>query len=280
MSGRPLTPRLPRAAALLLPLLLCACPQRPAPPPRVTVDLRGDGVTFIVPGARRGETVSATLLTPAGPVTRSEQAHTTGPLRLRLPYWRAGRTPYVVKVAGGRVEGQLTLAPGQPVTPLTLKVGARGVRVTQPRPPALVLHPTDGRGNVTDLPVRVLILRPDGLTLRRTEPVRHLTAWTFLPPGRVTGLLRVTATTGSAAGEVGEVDLLPGPARRADRARDGLYVDVRDALGNAVTPQEALTVTGRQGDWNVEVPLSPVEGRAQSPVPLPPGARVRAEELP
>lgn len=38
-------------------------------------------------------------------------------------------------------------------------------------------------------------------------------------------------------------------------------------------------MTARDGDWNVEVPLTPVEGRARSPAPLPPGVRVQAEEL-
>ncbi|WP_189072922.1 hypothetical protein [Deinococcus sedimenti] len=90
------------------------------------------------------------------------------------------------------------------------------------------------------------------------------------------------ATTGGAAGEVGEVDLLPGPARQLRPApeRPGLYRDVRDALGNPVTPDEALTLTGVDRGWNVDVPLTPVEGRALSPVDVPGRPRVRGEALP
>ncbi len=266
--------------ALTLAALLGGC--RPAPPgraPQVTV-VTGSGVTFVLSGAPRGAPVTVTLLTPAGALRRAARAGPGGNARVPVPYARAGLTPYVVTAGAARVEGQLRLTPGAPRTPLTLKVGARAVRVTQPRPPALVLHPLDADGNVTARPVELLIRRPDGARLRRVAPVQHLTAWTLLPPGRVTGLLRVTATTGDAAGEVGEVDLLPGPARRAAALpAAALDVELRDALGNLVAPLEAVTATARDGDWNVEVPLSPVEGRARSPAALPAGARLQGEEL-
>jgi len=279
------TRRWPPVLALLLSALLAAllggcraAPDRAAPQLAARADVTGVTVTLSGAGVRRGDRATLTLFTPAGAVRLPGRAAQGGQLVLTAPYVRAGLIPFEVQYAGHRLRGELRRAPGAPVTPLTLKVGARGVRVSQVRPPALVLHPLDAQGNVTDLPVDTVIRRPDGVTLRRRVTPTHLTAWTFLPPGRVTGLLRVVATTGDAAGEVGEVDVLPGPARslRGDR---GAYRDIRDALGNPVTPDESLTVTARDGDWNVEVPLTPVEGRARSPAPLPPGARVQAEEL-
>lgn len=263
---------------LCLTLAACATPGREPPTLSTSISARDVTVTLSGAGIRRGDRATLTLFTPAGAVHVNGRATQGGQLALNAPYTRAGLTPFSVQIGGQRLGGELRLRPGAPVTPLTLKVGARGVRVTQGRPPALVLHPLDDQGNVTDLPVDILIRRPDGVNLRRRVPVTHLTAWSFLPPGRVTGLMRVVATTGSAAGEVGEVDLLPGPARAVRRDGD-LYRDIRDELGNPVTPAEAITVTGRDGPWNAEVPLTPVEGRARSPVPVPDGAQAQAEEL-
>ncbi|WP_155300036.1 hypothetical protein [Deinococcus kurensis] len=276
--------RAPLARWLGLGLLLSAChPAPPGPPPTLTAQPDAGGVTFVLsgPGVRRGEQARVTLLTPAGALRYAGRADRGGQLRVRAAYLRAGLTPYVVEYAGRRRAGQFRRLPGPPVTPLTLKVGARAVRVTAPRPPALVLHPLDAQGNVSALPVDVLIRRPDGTSLRRRVPVEHLTAWTLLPPGRVTGLMRVVATTGDAAGEVGEVDLLPGPVRQAavSPGDSGAYRDLRDRLGNPVTDDEALSLTGRAGEWNVEVPLSPAGGRARSPVTPPSGARLQAEDL-
>lgn len=242
------------------------------------------GLAVTVSGADLpgGVPVTVTLFGPAGEtVTRA--ATQPGQVTLNIPYARAGLTPYLVQVGPHRFDGRVTLRPGQPVTPLTLKVGARGVRVNRPRPPALVLHPLDAQGNVTDLPVRVLIERPDGVTLRPVVPVRHLTAWTFLPPGRVTGLLRVTAVTGEAAGEVGEVDLLPGPVVRASGPGGAgtdlpRVTDLLDELGNRVVDGEAMLLEGQADGWNVQVPLTPVAGQAQGFQEVPDG-RARGEEL-
>ena len=283
-----------RRVHLLLPLLLLlagACSRAPSafnrPSLSVTPSTReqvAPALAFTFSGADlpAGAPVTVTLFGPAGETTTRAPAR-AGQFTLTVPYFRAGLTPYLAQVGPHRFEGRVTLQPGQPVTPLTLKVGARGVRVNRPRPPALVLHPLDAQGNVTDLPVRVLIERPDGVTLRPVVQVRHLTAWTFLPPGRVTGLLRVTAVTGDAAGEVGEVDLLPGPlvtARGPVGAAGGLprVSDLRDELGNRVVDGEATLLEGQADGWNVQVPLTPVAGEAVGAQGLP-GGRVRAEEL-
>ncbi|GGR57984.1 hypothetical protein GCM10008959_19620 [Deinococcus seoulensis] len=264
-----------------------SAPEQPAPdgtgsPLRADTPALGLAVTVSGADLPGGVPVTVTLFGPAGEtVTRA--ATRPGQVTLTVPYARAGLTPYLVQVGPHRFEGRVTLRPGQPVTPLTLKVGARGVRVNRPRPPALVLHPLDAQGNVTDLPVRVLIERPDGVTLRPVVPVRHLTAWTFLPPGRVTGLLRVTAVTGDAAGEVGEVDLLPGPVVSAS-GPGGVGTalprvsDLRDELGNRVVDGEAMLLEGQVDGWNVQVPLTPVAGQAQGFGALPDG-QARAEEL-
>lgn len=119
-------------------------------------------------------------------------------------------------------------------------------------------------------PVTVRMERQDGVTLRRAVPVEDLTAWVFLPPGRVTGLMSVTAVTGGAAGEV---DLLPGPLSRArPEAAAGRWAELRDRLGNRVVGNEAAVLTAVEDSWNVQVPFTPAV--------LPPGARLQAEEVP
>ncbi|GGR92243.1 hypothetical protein [Deinococcus sedimenti] len=159
--------------------LLCSCgaPARTTPPAVFTrMDGAGLQVTLSGPAVTRGTRATVTLLTGAGTLVTEGRAEENGLLRVLVSYRRAGRTPFTVDVAGHRLRGEVQREPDAPVTPLTLKVGARAVRVTQGRPPALVLHPLDRHGNVTRLPVDVLIRRPDGVTLRRTRPVEYLTS--------------------------------------------------------------------------------------------------------
>ncbi|GAA0502086.1 hypothetical protein [Deinococcus depolymerans] len=271
---------------LLGPLALLAC--APAgqsgafPRPSLNVTVTPDDLRFTLSGRDlpAGRPVTATLFGPAGPgVTRARTG--AGQVTLRVPFVRAGVTPYEVRVGPHLFTGEVRRAPGVPVSPLTLKVGGRAVRVTRPRPPALVLHPTDRHGNVTAWPVRVRVERPDGVVWNRVVPVSHLGAWTFLPPGRVTGLMTVTAVTGGAAGESGEVDLLPGPLERftALRAAGGVRLSaLRDALGNRVVDQEAAQLTGQEDGWNVQVPVTVVSGGAAPPWPLR-SARLEAEQV-
>lgn len=269
------------ASVLLALLVACADPPRPFARPSLTVRVGPDDLRFTLagPDLPAGERAEVSLFGPAGEtVTRAGTQ--AGQVTLRVPSVRAGAVPFEVRVGPHRFEGQVRREPGEPVSPLTLKVGGRAVRVTQPRPPALVLHPTDRHGNVTRRPVTVRMERPDGVTLRRAVPVKHLTAWVFLPPGRVTGLMSVTAVTGGAAGESGEVDLLPGPLSRArPEEAAGRWAELRDRLGNRVVENEAAVLTAVDDGWNVQVPFTPVAGAA-TPAVLPPGARVEAEEVP
>lgn len=271
--------------ALLVVLAACAGAPRPFARPSLTVSVQPDDLRFTLagPDLPPGERIEASLFGPAGEtVTRGRTQ--AGQVTLRVPFVRAGVTPFEVRVGPHRFAGQVRREPGEPVSPLTLKVGGRAVRVTQPRPPALVLHPVDRHGNVTRLPVTVRMERPDGVTRRRVVPVEHLTAWVFLPPGRVTGLMSVTAVTGGAAGESGEVDLLPGPLSQLRPGGAGpsgsvaRWSELRDRLGNRVVENEAAVLTGQEDGWNVQVPLTTVAGEAA--VGWPGADRPEAEELP
>lgn len=283
--------RLGLSALLALTVLLGACAGTPRPfaRPSLTVSVQPDDLRFTLagPDLPPGERIEASLFGPAGEtVTRGRTQ--AGQVTLRVPFVRAGVTPFEVRVGPHRFAGQVRREPGEPVSPLTLKVGGRAVRVTQPRPPALVLHPVDRHGNVTRLPVTVRMERPDGVTRRRVVPVEHLTAWVFLPPGRVTGLMSVTAVTGGAAGESGEVDLLPGPLSQlrpgagmqggGQQGGSARWSELRDRLGNRVVENEAAVLTGQEDGWNVQVPLTPVAGEAA--VGWPGADRPEAEELP
>lgn len=274
--------RAPRLIAPLLAGLLatglgsCAGPG-PLPRPVVDVSLTASHTTFVLGGPRlpAGVPVTVTLFTPTGTRTVTARTARAG-LELRVPYARAGLTPYRIQVGPHVLSGALTRRPGPSVTPLILKIGARAVRVSAPRPPALVLHPLDAQGNVADQPVLVRSARPDGRLWQVTRPVSHLYAWTFLPTGSRPGRMHVVATSGSAAGEVGDVDVLPGPPAAARWTAPTRVDSLRDALGNRLGDGESLSVQATVGGWNLQVPLTPVNGRAALPLPAPQG-RVSAE---
>ena len=186
--------------------------------PSVTVDVAAEEVSFTL--SEGGEAlppnlnVRLTLATPAGPLVA--EAVTTGEVtRLTLPYVRAGLTPYQLSVGDVVLEGAFSKAPGPPVTPLTLNIGARAAQVTLNHDPALVLHPLDAQENVSDMPVLTYALYPGGEVWERTLTPHRLIAWTFIPTGDDVGTLKVSAVSGDARGERGEVDLLPGEVSAA-----------------------------------------------------------------
>ncbi|WP_425145199.1 hypothetical protein [Deinococcus sp.] len=298
--------RLPRRAAwwLLAALLLGVAvgwhtltgrPAEAEPPrfarPLLRVSPDAAGVTFTlsaVPGDRLpdGVPVRLVLSTPAGPL--QELASTRfGRTDLKVPYVRAGLTGYDLTLAGHRYRGSWWRNPGPAVTPLRLKVGARAVRVVGDPPPALVIHPQDAQGNVSNLPVLVRVQQPSvqaqpGTLWTRQVAVRHLLAWAFLPVGPRTGTLQVTASVGDAHGERAEVDLLPGPAAQArfraplGRApasgRDGWQLElaaVRDRLDNPVLDGSSVTLLG-QGTEHFSVTRQTVGGALRLSLPAAP----------
>ena len=198
---------------------------------------------------RSGVPWMAILYTPAGPIA-ARGVTRDGVSTLWIKHVRAGLLPYRVLIGNAatpeyRFEGTVWRKPGLPITPLDLKVGARAARVVGNRPPALVLHPLDARQNVSDQPVLVRAKRPDRGNFTRTIPVKHLTAWTYIPTGLKTGVLRISASSAGARGERAEVDVQPGPVVSgtlntitagvpADRREwwDLRLENAKDALGN------------------------------------------------
>lgn len=198
---------------------------------------------------RPGVPWMAILYTPAGPIA-ARGVTGNGASSLWIKHVRAGLLPYRVLIGDSatlmyRFEGTVWRKPGLPITPLDLKVGARAARVVGNRPPALVLHPLDTRQNVSDQPVLVRARRPDRRNFTRTIPVKHLTAWTYIPTGLKTGVLKITASSAGARGERAEVDVQPGPVVSgtlntitasvpADRREwwDLRLENAKDALGN------------------------------------------------
>ena len=263
-----------RVVLLVLLLLLAACAHKDAdtPPPQMDVSTTATATIFLLTGPQLpgGLPVTVTLFTPAGTVR--VQGHTErGRAELSVPYARAGLTPYRVQVGRQVVTGELRRDPGPPVTPLQLKIGARAIRVTWIRPPALVLHPVDAQGNVSALPVTVRSTRPDGTVVTATMTPQHLYAWTWLPTSRVPGVMHVVATTGQAAGEVGDVDVLPGPPARARWTAPQRVDALADTYGNRLEDGEALTVEDRRDGWNTTLPVTPVNARAALPQAMPGG---------
>jgi hypothetical protein len=190
----------------------------------------------------------AILYTPAGPLIARGLTDSGRTSTVSIRHVRAGLLAYRVIVGDGqwRFDGSVTRHPGLPITPLDLKVGARAARVVGNRPPALVLHPLDAQQNVSDEPILVRAERPDRITFTRRIRVEHLTAWTYIPTGLRTGVLKVSASSAGARGERAEVDVQPGPIAGgklrahtdsvpADRREwwDVRLEDGRDALGNA-----------------------------------------------
>ena len=203
-------------------------------------DPRGQALTAGVPW-------KAILYTPAGPLIARGLTDSGRTSTLSIRHVRAGLLAYRVIVGNDRwrFNGSITRRPGLPITPLDLKVGARAARVVGNRPPALVLHPLDAQQNVSDEPIQVRAERPDFTAFTRRIRVAHLTAWTYIPTGLRTGVLKISASSAGARGERAEVDVQPGPIAGgklrayndsvpADRREwwDVRLEAGRDALGN------------------------------------------------
>jgi hypothetical protein len=229
--------------------------------PQAEVEIKPQGVAFRIvdehgQAFRAGLPVRLTLATAAGPLVRT--AETTGqPLILEFPYVRAGTVPYMLRVAGAVSEGTLVRQPGAAVSPLSFKLSPQAVAVTTGRRPALVIHPLDANDNVTDQPIKVAAFYPSGKAVKQLAQVRHLIAWTLLPPPKSVGTLNVSVASGRARGERGELEVLPGFVNTASLSasagevpagdRDPWQLDLmgaQDGFGNEVTDGMAISFAG------------------------------------
>jgi hypothetical protein len=220
--------------------------------PKLEVMADRKQVQFSLREARGQELIAgvpwkAILYTPAGPLIARGLTDSDRTNMLSIRHVRAGVLAYRVIVGDDewRFNGSVTRHPGLPITPLDLKVGARAARVVGNRPPALVLHPLDAQQNVSNEPILVRAERPDRIAFTRRIRVEHLTAWTYIPTGLRTGVLKISASSAGARGERAEVDVQPGPIAGgklrihndsvpADRREwwDVRLEAGRDALGN------------------------------------------------
>jgi hypothetical protein len=256
--------------------------------PNLSVRVEAARVQFVLQARakplRPGVPWMAILYTPAGPIAARGKTRSGETSMLSIKHVRAGLLPYKVLIGATldqrnqkpdlpepfRFEGTVSRKPGLPITPLDLKVGARAARVVGNRPPALVLHPLDVRQNVSDQSVLVRARRPDRGNFTRTIPVKHLTAWTYIPTGLKTGVLKITASSAGAMGERAEVDVQPGPVVSgtlktitasvpADRREwwDLRLENAKDALGN-------LSLNGTVVEFNSR--LAPSRSAPKTPV--------------
>ena len=226
----------------------------------------------------------AILYTPAGPlIARGLTDSSTSTLSIR--HVRAGLLAYRVIIGDDqwRFNGSVTRQPGLPITPLDLKVGARAARVVGNRPPALVLHPLDAQQNVSDEPILVRAERPDRIAFTRRIRVKHLTAWTYIPTGLRTGVLKVSASSAGARGERAEVDVQPGPIAGGElRAHiegvptdrrewwDVRFEDAHDALGNAALNGTAVEFSSQIDATRMRLFATRPTVRATASIDLPP----------
>jgi hypothetical protein len=245
----------------------------------------------------KGLRITINLETPAGIVTTSGITGENAAFQLEVPYVRAGFLPFTIYIGDAVLHGMVNRKPGAAVNPLQLNVGARAVRISDPRTPALVLHPLDAQGNVSDDPILVRAARPDGTGFERAIRVQHLLAWTPITPGLRIGTLRIAAQAGVgvetnssaegsiARGERAEVDLQPGTVVTArftatpnvllSGTRDALslrFQNARDAFGNNAL-DGSIAEFGTQGDWQLFAvrPLVRAEASLSLTPQLPPG---------
>lgn len=206
--------------------------------------------------------VQVTLSTPAGPLV--ETLKLEGSADLKIPYVRAGLLPYLIEAGGKRFKGQTSRAAGNPITPLSLNVGARAARVVGDRPPAVVVHPLDRDLNVADVPVQIQTEKPDGQRWKTTLKVKHLLAWGYLPEstGGRTGKMQVSAVALQARTESAVVDLQPGftragtltaPVNRVTLGTQTVWrlqgLGLMDQEGNPILDGTAVHVRGSGEGW-------------------------------
>jgi hypothetical protein len=206
------------------------------------------------------------LETPAGLYVQNTTTKAGSTQAVFFPYRRAGEGLYSVKLAEFQAQGQFFRNSLAAVNPLQLHVGARAVRLDTRRPPALVLHPVDINGNVSQEPITVTTQNPDGQRRQTQIRSQHLVAWTWLPVGTKTGVLLVSAQTSRAFGERAEVDLLAGATRSGqlkvqnlssgNPSRDPVTLrleNVQDQFGNPATEGSATEFISRSSlaGWNL-----------------------------
>lgn len=249
-------------------------------PPRVMVQELEQGLEFWLDGQQLPPNLAwrVWLSTNAGAVVG--RATTTGQ-RLLVPWTRAGLIHYQVDVGSHQIHGQIRRLPSKAITPLKLNIGARAVRVNANRVPALVLHPIDQQGNVSNDPIQVQINRPDGTLLQRQIKVKHLLAWTWLPSGTKTGLLKVQVNTQEARGERGEVDVLPNltaeaqfqvQARTATSDRERLLLSLtnaKDQFGNPILNGTSVEFFAQNSIWALFSTRTLVRQSAEVKLPIP-----------
>lgn len=206
--------------------------------------------------------VQVTLSTPAGPLVKTFQLE--GAADLKIPYVRAGLLPYLIEAGGKRFKGQTSRTAGNPITPLSLNVGARAARVVGDRPPAVVVHPLDRDLNVADVPVQIQTEKPNGERWKTTLKVKHLLAWGYLPEpnGGKTGKMQVSAVALQARTESAVVDLQPGftrtgtltnPVNRVALGTQTVWrlqaLGLMDQEGNPILDGTAVHVRGSGEGW-------------------------------
>jgi hypothetical protein len=226
--------------------------------------------------------ITVWLETAAGIIVREAKTRKQAEQTLFFSYQRAGLILYRVKVAEYVSRGELTRVPANPIHPLKLNVGARAVRLDTSRPPALVMHPLDAQGNVSNTPITVTTLLPNGQLQEKIIRSQHLVAWTWLPVGRRTGLLRISAQTPTAFAERSEVDLLSGATTQANfslspsslnsATRDDLSLSLRNAqdqFGNPAVEGSAVEFSSIQAlTWNFFMVRSLVRSTASAKMSL------------
>ncbi|TAE46246.1 MAG: hypothetical protein EAZ89_20460 [Bacteroidetes bacterium] len=263
--------------------------------PIVQTQLRSDGVglTLLAPDDSLfadGTPFQIWLETPAGLQAKKSQTRAGKTQEIFFPYRRAGLLLYRIRVAEFELSGRLQRFSQAPVNPLELNVGARAVRLDTRRPPALVMHPLDALGNVSDDPILVTTQTPDGKRQQKRIRSRHLLAFMWLPVGERPGLLSVSAQATNAFAERAEVDILAGATTSGrlsvqsnttgDLTRDPVALGVgnlQDQFGNPATDGSAAEFSSRSAlGWNLFVVRPVVRATASARVPWQDSSQVTA----
>lgn len=255
------------------------------PETKVAITQAGIVLQIVAPNQQPfpgGLTAKVWLETPAGILAATSITTQEDKQSYFFPYKRAGLVIYQVQIGQYRSFGRLKRQSLLPVNPLKLNVGARAVRLDTSRPPALVMHPTDALGNVSDAPILVTTRTPNGTIQQTTIRSQHLLAWTWLPVGQRPGLLHVAAQSSQAFGERAEVDILAGATQQAqldsnanmvnDPTRDQvelLFNKAIDQFGNPATDGAAVEFTSQSAlGWNLFLTRPLVRSSATGKIPL------------
>lgn len=278
-----------RLFLLLVPILLIGGfwvvrkNKKPPNNPIVTVKLEQTRISQEPQGLRfrLKAPFQVTLYTPAGPITQS------GTGEVFIPYHRAGVLDYRLEAGNQTLEGHLERRPTDPITPLNPKVGARATRVDDSKLPAVVIHPLDPQANVSSDPVEVAAFYPDNSSWNRTLTIGHQLAWSYIPSGIKTGIVKVVVKVAQARTEQQEVDVQPGRTTLGQveviegsvgaSSRDRFSVNLkalRDRRGNQAQDGMALGVWGRGPNTDFFATQPTVEGQVSLRL-LPPDTQGR-----